>query len=102
MSEALDKLKEQVAHAAGSLHDYNAFLENPIWKALVADGQEAMDSLQKELLTPAKTMEDALYKNFVTGKIHGALMLSINAETKRAELQDLYNRVEKELKDASK
>lgn len=101
MSEALDKLKERVAHAAGTLHDFNAFLSNPIWKQLVAEGQEAMDMLQAELLTPARTMEDALQKNFVIGKIHGIPTMSINAETKRAELQDLYDKVEKELKDAS-
>lgn len=98
MSEAPDKEREQLAAEAAQLHDYNEFLSRKEWRDLIADTQEAVDSMQKELLTPMRSMDDAVQKNFTIGKIVGALTMSINAETKRQMLQDSFDKLTAQLK----
>lgn len=102
MSEARDKAQEALVAAATKLHDYNTFLNSKEMRELSAELQEAMDSLQKTLLAPMKSVEDALERNFVLGRINGLLTLSMLAETKRSTYQEAHDKLSQEISDAAK
>ena len=96
MSEAQDKKAEALHLAATALHDHETFLNSKTWRELNADAQETVDALQKDLLLPMTSMEDALRKNFVIGRLHGMLAMGTNAETKLGMLKDAHDKLVKE------